>query len=153
MALTGKLSIEIGIHAPAAKFFHLMTKQLHHVQNVCERVHGAKLHEGDEWHSVGGSVKHWTYVIDGKVTTCKETIESMDEQNLSATYKLYDGDVSQHYKDFKLSFQVIDKENGGATVKWTIEYEKINNDVEAPYGYIEYLDKCTIEMDSHLVKA
>ena len=31
----------------------------------------------------------------------------------------------------KLSFQVSDKENGGATVKWTTEYEKINNDVEA----------------------
>ncbi|QHN97388.1 MLP-like protein [Arachis hypogaea] len=110
MALTGKLSSEIGIHAPAAKFFHLMTKQLDHVQNVCERVHETKLHEGDDWHCVGGSVKHWTYVIDGKVTTCKETVESIDEQNLSASYKLFDGDVSQHYKVFYVaiwSFNII----------------------------------------------
>ncbi|XP_015936925.1 MLP-like protein 43 [Arachis duranensis] len=155
MALTGKLSSEIGIRAPAAKFFHLLTKQLDHVQNVCERVHETKLHEGDDWHSVGGSVKHWTYVIDGKVTTCKETVESIDEQNLSASYKLFDGDVSKHYKVFKLSFQVSDKEkiNEGATVKWTIEYEKINDDVEAPYGYMEYFDKCTKDIGSHLVKA
>ncbi|MED6146000.1 hypothetical protein PIB30_030459 [Stylosanthes scabra] len=153
MALTGKLSIEIPIHAPAGKFFHLMGRQLHHVQNVCERVHGAKLHEGDDWHSVGGSVKHWTYVIDGKVVTCKESIDSIDEQNNSVTYNLYDGDISQSYKVFKLSFQVTDRDNGGANVKWTVEYEKINDDVEAPYGYMEYLDKCTKEMDSHLVKA
>ncbi|MED6214457.1 hypothetical protein PIB30_103296 [Stylosanthes scabra] len=153
MALTGKLSTEIPIHAPAGKFFDLMAKQLHHVQNVCERVHGAKLHEGDDWHCVGASVKHWTYVIDGKVVTCKETIDSIDEENHSATYNLFDGDISQSYKVFKLSFEVTDRENGGANVKWTVEYEKINDDVEAPYGYMEYLDKCTKDMASHLVKA
>ena len=63
MALTGKLSTEIVVQAPAAKFFGLFAKQLHHVQNLYERVHGAKLHEGHDWHSIGGSVKHWTYVI------------------------------------------------------------------------------------------
>ncbi|QHN97389.1 MLP-like protein [Arachis hypogaea] len=134
MALTGKLSSEIGIHAPAAKFFHLMTKQLDHVQNVCERVHETKLHEGDDWHCVGGSVKHWTYVIDGKVTTCKETVESIDEQNLSASYKLFDGDVSQHYKVFKLSFQVSDKENGASTSLLIFSYSVVHLTVAPPFS-------------------
>ena len=62
MALTGKISTEIVIQAPAAKFFDLLGKQLHQVQNHCERVHETKLHEGDDWHS-SGSVKHWTYVV------------------------------------------------------------------------------------------
>ncbi|XP_057731132.1 MLP-like protein 43 [Arachis stenosperma] len=153
MALTGKLSIEIPVHSPASKFFDLATKKLHHVQNVCERVHATKLHEGHDWHSVGGSVKHWTYVIDGKVTTCKETIESIDEQNKTVVYKFFDGDIDQHYKTLKLIFQVIENNNGGTSTKWTVEYEKVNEDVEAPYGYMEYFDKCAKELDAHLLQA
>ena len=90
---------------------------------------------------------------DGKVTTSKETIEAIDEQNKSITYNIFDGDISQHYKVFKLILQVIEKNDGGASVKWTVEYEKINDNVEPPYGYMEYFDKCTKEMDGHLLKA
>ncbi|KAL1346399.1 hypothetical protein HN51_020069 [Arachis hypogaea] len=153
MALTGKLSTESAIQSPASKFFDLLAKKLHHVQNVCERVHAGKLHEGDDWHSVGGSVKHWTYVIDGKVITSKETIESIDGQNKIVVFKLFDGDIDQRYKTFKIIFQVIENNNGSGSAKWTVEYEKVNDDVEAPYGYMEYFDKCRKEMDAHLLQA
>ncbi|MED6195926.1 hypothetical protein PIB30_042398 [Stylosanthes scabra] len=153
MALSGKLSTEIVIQAPAGKFFNLVSKSLHHVQNICERVHGTKLHEGEDWHSVGDSVKHWTYVIDGKVVTCKETIEFIDEQNKTIKFNLFDGDIGQQYKVLKLTVQEIDNSNGSVSAKWTLEYEKINDNVEAPYGYMEYFDKSTKEMDAHLLKA
>ncbi|KAL1300527.1 hypothetical protein HN51_045176 [Arachis hypogaea] len=154
MALTGKLSTEIAIHSPASKFFDLVTKKMHHVQNICERVHAGKLHEGDDWHSVGGSVKHWTYVIDGKVTTSKETIESIDEKNKIVIFKLFDGDIDQRYKAFKVIFQVIENNNNGSgSAKWIVEYEKVNDDVEAPYGYMEYFDKFTKDIDAHLLEA
>lgn len=54
---------------------------------------------------------------------------------------------------FNLIFQAIDKENGGAIIKWTIEYEKLNEEVHPPYGYIEYVHNCTRDIDSNLVKA
>ncbi|XP_015936877.1 MLP-like protein 34 [Arachis duranensis] len=153
MALSGKLSIEIVIHAPAGKFFNLVSKSIHDVQNICERVHHTKLHQGEDWHSIGDSVKHWTYVIDGKVTTCKETIESIDENNKTIKFNLFNGEISQQYKVLKLSIQEIDNSNGSVSAKWTLEYEKINDNVEAPYGYMELFDKCTKEMDAHLLKA
>ncbi|KAL1346462.1 MLP-like protein 43 isoform X2 [Arachis hypogaea] len=153
MALSGKLSIEIVMHAPAEKFFNLVSKSLHQVQNICERVHHTKLHQGEDWHSIGGSVKHWTYVMDGKVTTCKETIESIDEKNKTIKFNLFDGDISQQYKVLKVTIQEIDNSNGSVSAKWTLEYEKINDNVEAPYSYMEYFDKCTKEMDAHLLKA
>ena len=90
---------------------------------------------------------------DGKVSTCKESIEAIDEQNKSITFNLYDGDISQHYKFFKNTLQVIEKNDGSASAKWTIEFEKINEDVETPYGYLEFLDKCSKDMDGHLLKA
>lgn len=58
-----KLSTELGIKSSAAKFYNLLTTQLHEVQNLTGSVHETKLHEGEcDWHAVG-SLKHWTYVI------------------------------------------------------------------------------------------
>ncbi|QHN97476.1 hypothetical protein HN51_045231 [Arachis hypogaea] len=153
MALSGKLSTEIVIHAPAGKFFNFVTKSTHHIQNICERVHHTKLHQGEDWHRIGDSVKHWTYVIDGKVTTCKETIEFVDEKNKTIKFNLFDGDISKQYKVLKVIAQEIDNNNGSVSAKWTLEYEKINDNVEAPYGYLELYDKNTKEMDAHLLKA
>ncbi|KAJ1442482.1 START-like domain superfamily [Sesbania bispinosa] len=152
MVLVGKLTTELGVKAPAAKWFNLLTAQLHHVQNLCERVHSTKLHEGD-WHGVGSGLKHWTYVIDGKVHTCQESIESIDEQNKTIRFKLFGGDINQHYKTFKLIFELIDKNDGNVVVKWTTEYEKINEDIEPPNGYVEYFNKCTRDIDTYLLKA
>lgn len=75
------------------------------------------------------------------MTTCKENIEVLDEKNKSITFNLFEGDVEQHYKMLKINLQAIDKEDnggGGAIAKWTIEYEKINHNVEPPYGYLDY---------------
>jgi len=62
MVLAGKLITELGIKTPGEKFFKLFATQLHEVQNVVERCHHTKLHEGEDWHHTD-SVKHWTYVM------------------------------------------------------------------------------------------
>ncbi|MED6107758.1 hypothetical protein PIB30_017250 [Stylosanthes scabra] len=67
MDLSGKFTIEVGIQVPAAKFFDVLTKQLHIAKSICGRVQDAKLHEGDEWHS-NDSVKQWTSVVGGTIT-------------------------------------------------------------------------------------
>lgn len=61
MALSGKVEAEVEIQVPAAKFYNIFRKQLHHVPNISSDVHGAKVHEGD-WENVG-SVKHWDFTI------------------------------------------------------------------------------------------
>ncbi|OIW09282.1 hypothetical protein TanjilG_01253 [Lupinus angustifolius] len=152
MALNGKLSTEIPIQAPASKWFNLFAKQLHDVQNHAERVHHTKLHEGEDWHHKD-AIKQWTFEIDGKVVIAKEKIESFDEEKKTITYTLFDGDISPHYKIFKFIFEVIENEDGSASVKWTLEYEKIDDSVEPPYGYVEYLTKSSRDIDANLLKA
>jgi hypothetical protein len=63
------------------------------------------------------------------VQTCHESIEEVDEQNKKSTFKLFGGDIDEHYKVFKLILEVLDKSDGSAAVKWTIEYEKINKKI------------------------
>ncbi|KAK7304541.1 hypothetical protein VNO77_42422 [Canavalia gladiata] len=151
MVLTGKVSTELGIQTTAAKFFNLFVKQLHHVQNISDTVHEAKLHQGD-WHGIG-SVKSWTYTVDGKVTTCKEKIEVIDPRNKSLTFDLFDGDVGKVFKILKAHLEVIDKDDGSAIAKWTYEYEKVNEDIPPPYGYLDFVTKITKDVDAHLLKA
>ncbi|CAJ1978286.1 unnamed protein product [Sphenostylis stenocarpa] len=152
MSLAGKISIEIGVRATAAKWFNLFSTQLHHVQNITDRVHKTKLHHGDDWHH-SESIKHWTYVIDGKVTTCHESIESIDEENKRVTFKIYGEEIDHQFNLFKVILHVVDKEHGGAVVKWVVEYERVAEEVHPPYGYIEYFHKCTVDIDAHLLKA
>ncbi|XP_019413874.1 PREDICTED: MLP-like protein 43 isoform X3 [Lupinus angustifolius] len=152
MSLTGKITTEFGILSPATKFFHFVAKQLHHVQNVSDKVHHTKVHEGD-WHSVG-SVRNWTYVVDGKVTRAKEKFEVIDEEKKTLVMKIFDGDVSNQYKLFKVTLQLNDtKDNDGAIIKWTIDYEKLNREIAPPYGHLRYLYKITEDIDAHLLKA
>ncbi|KAK7342949.1 hypothetical protein VNO80_25907 [Phaseolus coccineus] len=136
MSLAGRISSEIGVHSTAAKLFNIFAMQLHDVQNLTDRIHTAKLHDGDDWHH-NESIKHWTYMI------AKKTI----------IFKLFSGDIDHQYKLLNLIFQATDKENGGAIIKWTVEYERVGEEVDPPYGYIEYLHKCTADIDAHLLKA
>ncbi|OIV99095.1 hypothetical protein TanjilG_32354 [Lupinus angustifolius] len=152
MSLTGKITTEFGILSPATKFFHIIAKQIHHVQNITDHVHHGKVHEGD-WHTVG-SVRDWTYLVDGKVTRAKEKFEVIDEEKKTLVMKIFDGDVSNQYKLFKVTLQLNDtKDNDGAIIKWTIDYEKLNREIAPPYGHLRYLYKITEDIDAHLLKA
>ncbi|KAL5061866.1 hypothetical protein RYX36_023603 [Vicia faba] len=151
MVLSGRLITELGIKTPAERFYKLFAEEFHEVQVHCERVHHAKLHEGEDWHDTD-TVKHWTYVIDGEVHTCYESIEEVDKQNKRNTWKLFGGDIDKHYKVFKLTLEVSDKADGSGVVKWIIEYEKLNEDIDPPNGYMDYLNKCTRDIDAHLIK-
>jgi len=93
----------------------------------------------------------WLRKTDGKVNTCQESAE-YDEANKKVIFKLFGGDVAKEYKFINLIFEVSDKENGGANIKWTVDYERLSDQVHPPYGYIEYLYKCTVDFDSHLLK-
>ncbi|MED6189178.1 hypothetical protein PIB30_093314 [Stylosanthes scabra] len=153
MSLTGKESVELGIQTPADKFFSSFVKQLLDFESVSDHVHEAKLHKGDG-HSIG-SVKQWTYTIDGKVASCQESFEAIDEQNKTLTFNLFGGDVSPQYKTLKAHLKVIDKGNNkrGAIAKWTYEYEKLREDIAPPCAYLDLTTKFTKDLDAHLIKA
>ncbi|CAL5196485.1 unnamed protein product [Lathyrus oleraceus] len=151
MVLTGKIITELGIKTPADKFFKLFATELHEVQNHCEGIHHTKLHEGEDWHHFD-TVKHWTYVIDGEVHTCDESIEEVDEHNKKITWKVFGGDIDKQYKVFKLILEATDKADGTAVAKWTVEYEKISEDINPPNGYIDLIFKITRDVDANLVK-
>ncbi|CAJ1932478.1 unnamed protein product [Sphenostylis stenocarpa] len=153
MGLSGKVEGEVEIEASAEKFFHVFRKQIHNLPNISsERIHGAQVHEGD-WENLG-SVKHWEFSIEGKRRSAKEKIEVIDDDNKTITYSLFDGEITESYKSLRCTLQVIEKENGGI-VKWTLEYEKLSENITAasPDLYLDFAVKVTKDIDDHLLKA
>lgn len=90
---------------------------------------------------------------DGKVQTLKESIEVIDEQNKSATFSVFDGEVSKNYKTLKINLQVIDKDDTDGVAKWTFDYEKLNENIAPPYHFLDYITEITKDVDAHLLKA
>lgn len=94
----------------------------------------------------------WT-TTEGKVTTYKESIEAIDDEKKSVSFNIFDGDVGEDYKNFKLHLHLIDKEEGGAITVWTIEYEKLNEDTKPPYRFLDIINLATKDIDAHALKA
>ncbi|XP_058735969.1 MLP-like protein 31 [Vicia villosa] len=151
MVLAGKLISELGIKASTDECFNYLAKQLHEVQDHCERVHHTKLHQGEDWHH-SDTVKHWTYLIDGKVHNHYESVEEVDEKNKMLRYNLFGGDVGEKYKVFKLTVEVIDKSDGSGAIRWTIDFEKVNETIDPPNGWMDFVTSFTRDIDAHLVK-
>ncbi|CAL5354849.1 hypothetical protein CsSME_00043317 [Camellia sinensis var. sinensis] len=151
MSLVGKLEAEVEIQSSADKFYHIFRSRAHHIPNICpEKVSGIDVHEGD-WENVG-SIKKWNYVLDKNAESLKETVESIDDENKVVTFNVVEGEIMQCYKSFKSILQVIEK-GEGALVKWTIEYEKVNENAPTPDKYLDFGVGVTKDIDAHLVKA
>ncbi|EYU31819.1 hypothetical protein MIMGU_mgv1a021736mg, partial [Erythranthe guttata] len=108
------------------------------------------LHDG-EWGTVG-SIIYFNYTHDGKERVAKEIIEAIDEVNKSVTFKVIEGDLMELYKTFKLIVHV-DTSGEDNLVTWTLEYEKLNEDVPDPHTLMEFCLKVTKDIESHHLTA
>ncbi|XP_021738846.1 MLP-like protein 31 [Chenopodium quinoa] len=94
----------------------------------------------ESWDRVGAVIT-WNYVIDeiGEHAIVKTRIEECDIENKVVSYSYLGGHIVEHcYKTVKSKMQATPKD-GGCTVKWTIEYEKMNKNVPDADIYVNYL--------------
>ena len=98
-------------------------------------------------------VNYYCWTTDGRVETCHERIESVDEQKKRIAFKIFGEAIDAKYKVYKLIFEAIEKDDGSGAIKWSVEYEKVSEDVQPPYMYLEFYDHLTEDVDAHLLKA
>ncbi|KAM3705403.1 hypothetical protein ACJW31_03G077500 [Castanea mollissima] len=149
MALTSKLESELEFKSSADKVYSIVSSQNYHVANASDTVHEVDIHEGD-WQTTG-SVKLWKYTVEGNVETLKEKVE-IDEANKKVTLTALEGHCLDLYRTYKVIFQVVPKSEGGS-VKVTIEYEKLNENVPPPTKYIDFIVNLFKDIDAHALKA
>ncbi|KAL0003971.1 hypothetical protein SO802_011532 [Lithocarpus litseifolius] len=151
MSLFGKVEADVEIKAPAEKFHEIISCRPHHISNVSPgKIQGCALHEG-EWGNEG-SVINWDYVQDGKAKVAKEIIEAIDKKNNSVTFKVIEGDLMEEDKNIKSTIQATPK-GEGSLVHWTIEYEKLHENIVEPNTLLQLVLDLSKDLDAHLVKA
>ncbi|XP_058115419.1 MLP-like protein 423 [Magnolia sinica] len=148
----GKLDLEVEVKTPADKFWGAIKDSKDLFPKVFpQQYKSIEILEGDG-NSVGSvRLVHFAEGIP-IITTSKEKIEAADEEKKTVSYSVIDGDLINFYKTFKATFQVTPK-GDGSLAKWSIEYEKANEDVPDPNLFQEFASKTFTELDAYLLKA
>ncbi|KAK1416056.1 hypothetical protein QVD17_31844 [Tagetes erecta] len=151
MPLNGTLAKQVNIKLPANVLFDVYRYRLHHISQMSpDNVTSVDLLNG-EWGTVG-SVIVWNIIHDGKLIKAKEVIESIDEKNKTACFKLIGGDIMEAYKKFLLTIRVETQEEE-SVMTWTFDYEKVTENIEDPHNLMELCLKCSKDIETyHLPK-
>ena len=89
-------------------------------------------------------------LIDGVAKTAKEVIEAIDDEKLSTTFKVIEGDmITTEYKSFTAIVQATPKGEGSCLSHWTFEYEKLNENVPDPQTLLEFWIHCLKDIEDH----
>ncbi|XP_021739206.1 MLP-like protein 28 [Chenopodium quinoa] len=152
MAQLQKAEGQVELKCDADKFFEIWGQNPSLVSNMCPiKFPKVELNEGECWDRVG-SVITWSYVIDeiGEHAFVKTRVEECDKENKLVSYNYLGGHiVEQYYKTLKSRIQAIPKDEG-CTVKWTLEYEKMNENAPEADLYTDYLLGTAKDIDACL---
>lgn len=84
--------------------------------------------------------------------TAKVKIEDVDEEDMTITFNVIQGDVLRFYKSFKAKLQVIRMHKGISSAEWTVEFEKANGSAPDPEHYVDFAVKMSKGLDAYLCK-
>lgn len=77
---------------------------------------------------------------DGKFEVLKEQVE-FDDEKLMLVQIGFEGNVFDHYKVFKMTYQVVPKNLEHSTTIMTLEYEKLDDGSPYPYKYLDLMNR------------
>ncbi|KAM4119707.1 hypothetical protein ACJW30_03G079900 [Castanea mollissima] len=121
--------------APAKIFHKIFSCGPHHMSNVSHReIQGVVLHE------------------DGKTKVAMAIVKAIDEKNNSVTFEVIEGDLMEEYKNIKITVQATPK-GEGSLVHWTLEYEKLHENIGEPNTLLQLALDLSKDLDAHLVRA
>ncbi|XP_073137973.1 kirola-like [Henckelia pumila] len=88
--------------------------------------------------------------VNGEQQVAKEIIEAIDEheEKKSITFNVIEGDLLEFYKTLKVILEVETRGNDDL-VTWTLEYEKMKEDIEEPFIPLQLLIKTAKDIDTH----
>lgn len=85
---------------------------------------------------------------DGKQMVAKLKVEAIDEAEKKLTSKVIEGDLLEVFKIFLITGQV-DTSGEVNFVTWTIDYEKVDENVKDPTEYLDIFLRITMDIETH----
>ncbi|KAJ0096008.1 hypothetical protein Patl1_15451 [Pistacia atlantica] len=149
MALSGQMKADVEFKAPADKVFEFYTLTPYHMTKTSPKyIQSVDLLEG-QW-GKDGCVYNWNFLLDGKTAFNMEKV-AIDDKSKSVTYKTIEGTVLKMFKSFKICIEVTPRDEG-SVLHWTLEYEKLNANVEDPKPMLHVVVDTCKDVDAHLTQ-
>ncbi|KAF7849987.1 hypothetical protein BT93_L0057 [Corymbia citriodora subsp. variegata] len=149
MAQMRKLEKQAQIKSSPEKLFDIYKNKIDLMPKISpNKLRSIEIIEGDG-KSVG-SVRLWTYFL-GDSVIAKDKIDAIDEGNKSITFEIIGGEVTKYFASYKANIQLV-SEGQSNFVKWSVEYEKKNEQVPDPHPQLDFLITMAKEVDSYLVQ-
>ncbi|OAY57157.1 MLP-like protein 34 [Manihot esculenta] len=147
LAQLSKLERQIGIKSSPDKFYGFFRNNMPRFPQMFQsNIKSFEIVGGGELKS--GSVTRWKYCLDGSpLMGAKVKLEAIDDARKTMIFDVVEGDVLKMYKSFKAKVEI-----GADYVKWSLEYEKANNNIPDPDVYLDMAAKLSKGIDAHLSK-
>ncbi|KAI3893328.1 hypothetical protein MKW92_017769 [Papaver armeniacum] len=157
MAQTQKLEVVHEVKCCPDKLYHMITRDATQLSKyIPELVESVEVTATEEGEVCLGTGLLWKFVpVGGISTVSKEKVTAVDNKNRSITSTVIEGDVMTGFKSFKFNLDIAPKSgttDGTSLVKWSVEYEKADEDVADPVGILKSCELTTKEMNFHLLK-
>ncbi|KAK6927860.1 Bet v I/Major latex protein [Dillenia turbinata] len=144
MSLLAKLETIVQLKSSGDKFYDFYKNNFKDLLHVLpENLKSARTLEGKD--AQVGCVQLWEYYL-GTPLVIKMRLDAVDDQKKSITYSVVDGDLKKLYKSFLFKSEI-----NGNTLKWTMEYEKANEEAPDADLYIAFATKIATALDAYLV--
>ncbi|KAI3915134.1 hypothetical protein MKW92_029152 [Papaver armeniacum] len=150
--------VEVKAKCSAKKLFAMMTRGASKFSKYAPKtVQNAQVGPGDGEIRVG-SVLVWDYIIEGSsgsAIMAKEELTLVDHENMLLTSTVFDGELTNDFKKFTKRITMIPTQGDGnynCLVKWSVYYEKANEDVPDPTYIKKWVEDFIEEVDTNLLK-
>ncbi|KAI3932958.1 hypothetical protein MKW98_029191 [Papaver atlanticum] len=170
MAEIRKVEVECIAKFSAEKFYAMATRDAPKLPKYApQTVRDVQVLPGDGEVRVG-SVYAWDYLLDGKpsVVGTKTKITAMDNKNMSLTFTVIDGYLTDDYKSYAtvlITTPIHRNENHNCCsckksynhtlliiYEWSAQYQKANEDVRDPIYMKKLVEDFIKELDTNLLK-
>nr|GMD21910.1 kirola-like [Ipomoea batatas] len=92
-----------------------------------------------------------THAYYGKTKMAEDVIEVIDDEKKLVKFRVVKGDILDSYKSFSLTCQVHSNDDDHF-VTWTLEYEKLSEEIPEPLSYLQTILDITKEMENYHAK-
>nr|BAX08655.1 major latex-like protein [Lagenaria siceraria] len=152
MVQTDSIWVKVDLKSSPEKVYGFFRNHLGDLVGLFpETYQSIQLVEGQRLSS--GSVVQFKFQLGDELRAEKWAIRVVDDAKKYIIYEAVEGDPLKEFKVLRAKFEVVNgglsKVRRGNFTKWTVEFEKANQNVASPQNYLELFAKISKGVDAY----
>ncbi|KGN57832.1 kirola [Cucumis sativus] len=153
MSRSDSIVAKVELKSNIEKFYGFFRNHVEDLMNLFPDLYqGIDLVEG-QYLSAGSVILFKYHLGADQVVSEKWLIRAVDDAKKCIIYEAIEGDLQKYYKVLRAKLEVVhgrsSKIGRGSFAKWTIEFEKANENVPSPDSHMEIFVKISKGVDAY----